>query len=190
MKVLDVGCGRAKAPDAIGLDLNPDTLADVLADVNQRAWPFADDTFDRVLCRHIVEHVVDMMAFLEEVHRVSKPGAMVEIVTPHFSNRYSFTDPTHVRHLAWRSFDYFTGESTAPVPTFWERAMQLRHPIPSFYTQTRFCLRHRFLDFGSPFRWLGVQWLANRWPDFYELYLTFLFPARDLYVELEVIKRQ
>jgi hypothetical protein len=35
---------------------------------------------------------------------------------------------------------------------------------------------------------VGIQWLANRFPDFYELYLAFIFPARDLYVTLEVIK--
>lgn len=188
MSVLDVGCGQAKTPGAVGLDLNPASQADVLADANHRPWPFADNSFERVVCRHVVEHVTDMIAFFEEIHRVSKPGAVVEIVTPHFSNRYSFTDPTHVRHLAWRSFDYFTGESVAPAPTFWQRALETRHPIPGFYTQPQFRCRRRFLDFGRPFRWLGVQWLANSSPDWYELYLAFLFPARDLYIELEVAK--
>lgn len=188
MRILDVGCGQTKTPGAIGVDISANTQADVLADVNRRPWPFGDNTFEQLICRHIIEHVVDLVAFLEEVHRVSKPGAVVKIVTPHFSNRYSFTDPTHLRHLAWRSFDYFTGESAGAVPTLWERALELRHPIPSLYTRTRFRLRRRFLDFGRPFRWLGIQWLANRWPDLYEQYLPFLFPARDLYVELEAVK--
>ncbi|MFQ5611540.1 MAG: methyltransferase domain-containing protein [Anaerolineae bacterium] len=188
MRILDVGCGQAKTPGAIGLDNNPFTEADVLVDVDHQPWPFRDNSFERVVCRHIVEHVVDMIAFFEEVHRVSKAGAVVEIVTPHFSNRYSFTDPTHLRHLAWRSFDYFTGESVQPTLTFWDRAFQIRHPIPGFYTQARFRRRRALIDFGRPFRLLGLQWLANRWPDFYEMYLTFLLPARDLYVTLEVLK--
>jgi SAM-dependent methyltransferase len=186
--ILDIGCGQAKTPGAIGIDVNPVSQANVLADVNLCPWPLADDTFDRVVCRHIVEHVVDMVAFLEEAFRVCTPGAVVEITTPHFSNRYSFTDPTHVRHLSWRSFDYFTGESTTTTPTLLERALELRHPIPSFYTQIRFRLHHRCLHFGRPFRVMGIRWIANRFPDFYELYLAFLFPARDLYVELEAVK--
>src|SRR5512136_1393821 len=111
MRMLDVGCGQAKRAGAVGIDLNPASGADVLADVDARHWPFADSSFDRIVCRHIVEHVQDPLAFMEEAHRVGKAGAVVEIVTPHFSNRYSYTDPTHRRHLAWRSFDYLTGES-------------------------------------------------------------------------------
>jgi ubiquinone/menaquinone biosynthesis C-methylase UbiE len=187
-KILDVGCGQAKTVGAIGMDMNPATQADILADANNLPWPFKANAFDRIVCRHIVEHVTDLILFMEEVHRVGRPGAVVEIITPHFSNRYSFTDPTHLRHLGWRSFDYFTAESAAPHPTFWQRAFESCHPIPSFYTATRFHPQHRFLDFGRPFRVFGIQWLANRCPDFYEHYLTFILPARDLHFVLEVSK--
>lgn len=186
MRILDIGCGQNKTPGAIGVDVNPVTQADVLADVERTALPFADDAFDKVVCRHIVEHVADMVAFLEEVHRVSKPGSVVQIVTPHFSNRYSFTDPTHVRHLAWRSLDYFSGEPF--YSSLLSRLFETRHPIPGFYSRSHFRIRRRFLDFGRIHRWLGIQALANRFPDFYEHYLTFLFPARDLHFELEVVK--
>jgi len=188
LRILDVGCGKAKIPGAIGFDILPTSPADLLADAGRRAWPFAANTFDHIVCRHIIEHVPDVLAFMAEAHRVGRAGALVSIITPHFSNRYSYTDPTHVRHLAWRSFDYFTAESAAPRPTLWERALELRHPIPAFYSAVRFRRRRTFLSFGRPFWWLGIQALANRWPDLYEHYLAFLWPARDLYVELEVIK--
>jgi SAM-dependent methyltransferase len=188
MKILDLGCGHNKTPGAIGIDLVPGSQADIVYDLDLYPWPLADDSFERVVCKHIAEHVAGLVQFMGEIHRVSRAGAVVEVVTPHFSNRYSFTDPTHVRHLAWRSFDYFTGGSAATAPTFWERALELRHPIPGFHSRTRFLLRSRFLDFGRPFRWLGIQWLANRFPDFYELYLAFIFPARDLYFVLQVVK--
>lgn len=188
MPILDIGCGNAKEHGAIGIDSNPTTQADIIHDLNIFPWPLEDSHFDRIICRHVVEHVNDMIKFMEETHRIAKPGAIIEIVTPHFSNRYSFTDPTHIRHLAWRSFDYFTGEASRSTPTLWERIWEIRHPVPGFYTQTRFCHRHRFLDFGRPFRWSGIQWLANHQPDLYEAYLAFIFPARDLYITLEVIK--
>ncbi|HXF69539.1 MAG TPA: class I SAM-dependent methyltransferase [Thermoflexus sp.] len=48
-RVLDVGCGRAKRPGAIGLDINPLSDADVTADLDRRPWPFASNSFDRIL---------------------------------------------------------------------------------------------------------------------------------------------
>jgi len=170
------------------MDINPTSQADVRANLDHRPWPFADACFERILCRHVLEHIADPVGFMAEVHRVARSGAIVSIVTPHFSNRYSYTDPPHRRHLAWRSFDCFTGESAQVAPTFWDRVFELRHPIPSASRENHFCMRGRFLRFGRPFRWLGVQWLANRFPDFYEHYLAFIFPARDLYVELEVTR--
>lgn len=188
MKILDLGCGQHKTPGAIGIDLIPGSQADIIYNLEIYPWPLADNSFERVVCKHIVEHVTDLVRFMEEVHRVSRNGAVVEIVTPHFTNRYSFADPTHVRHMAWLSLDYFTGGYAPSDLTLCERALELRHPIPSFYSPSRFRLRSRLLDFGRPFRWLGVQWLANRFPDFYELYLAFIFPARDIYVVLQVVK--
>lgn len=185
--ILDVGCGLNKTPGAIGIDINPFTEADVLVDINLFPWPFSSNTFDRIVCRHIVEHVVDLVRFMEEVYRVGTPGGIVEIVTPHFSNRYSYTDPTHLRHLAWRSFDYFVEPANRPLSRL-DRLLELRHPIPRFYSRAHFRVRRRFLDFGRPYRWLGIQKFANQWPDLYELYLAFVFPARDLYLELEIVK--
>ncbi len=187
-RVLDIGCGQAKWPGAIGLDISPFSAADVIADVNWRPWPFADSTFDRIICKHIIEHVADMLGFMEEVYRIARVGAMVEIVTPHFSNRYSFTDPTHLRHLGWRSWEYFAGGRAVQNPNLIQRFWETQHSIPGFYTRARFRIVARRLDFARPYRWMGVQNLANRFPDFYELYLCFIFPARDLYITLEVIK--
>lgn len=186
--ILDVGCGQAKHPGAVGLDINPLSDADVIADLNQRPWPFAENTFDHILCKHIVEHIADLPDFLEELHRIARPGAVVEIVTPHFSNRYSFTDPTHLHHLGWHSLDYFAGGKTVSALNLAQRFLETQHPIPGFYTRALFRIIHRRLSFARPYRWLGIQWLANRFPDSYELYLTFIFPARDLYLTLEVIK--
>jgi len=38
--ILDVGCGNNKTPGAIGLDVNPRTQADVLADADRHPLPF------------------------------------------------------------------------------------------------------------------------------------------------------
>lgn len=187
MKILDIGCGNAKAPGALGIDSNPGTQADVVHDLNVFPWPLDSDAFDRVVCSHIVEHVADLMKFMEEAHRVSRAGARIEIVTPHFSSRFSYTDPTHVRHLGLRSFDYFMARRPLRH-TLWTRAFETEFAVPDFYVRPLFRLARAHLRLARPFRLTGLELLANRLPDFYELYLTWVFPARDLYFTLEVLK--
>jgi ubiquinone/menaquinone biosynthesis C-methylase UbiE len=187
MRTLDVGCGIAKAPEAVGIDHDPRSQADVVHDLNNYPWPLDSDTFDRILCSHIVEHVADVPRFMGEIHRLGKAGTRVEMVTPHFSNRYSYTDPTHVHHLSLRAFDFFT----VPVPrqqTVLTRAFETQHPLPEFYVRQMFRPVMTHLRMARPFRLVGLQYIANRFPDFYELYLAFILPARDIYVQLEIVK--
>ena len=187
MSILDVGCGTAKTPGAVGIDFNPATAADIVHDLNQYPWPLQDNAFDRIVCNHIVEHVTDLIRFMEEIHRVGRPGALVEIVTPHFSSRFSYTDPTHLRHLSLFSLDYFI-EHAAFQPSLISRALETQSPVADFYSQARFRKVRAHLRFARPFRLAGVQWLANRFPHFYEAYWAFVFPARDLYFTLRIVK--
>jgi len=187
MNILDVGCGNAKTPGAVGLDFNPATAADIVHDLNQYPWPLASDHFDKVVCSHIVEHIADLIRLMEEVHRVGCAGALVEIVTPHFSNRFSYTDPTHLRHLGLRSFDYFTARRTLRLNLI-TRFFETQYTVPDFYVKPLFSLERAHMRLARPFRLAGLQWFANHFPDFYELYLTYLFPARDLYFTLKILK--
>src|SRR5262245_34716672 len=108
---LDVGCGTRKAePGAIGIDRAPGSAADIVWDLDQYPWPLETNRFARVHMSHIVEHVADLMRTMAEVHRVARPSALVYITTPHFSSHNSYVDPTHVRHLAAASFEYFNGK--------------------------------------------------------------------------------
>ncbi|MGC8880230.1 MAG: class I SAM-dependent methyltransferase [Anaerolineae bacterium] len=186
-RILDIGCGVAKYPGAIGIDYDPNSRADILFDLNCYPWPLRSDAFDHFICNHIVEHISDTVRFMCEIHRLGKIGACVQIVTPHFSNRYSYTDPTHVHHFSLRTFDCFVAPRTVKSNLF-TRAFETQHPLPKFYRNPMFQLVSAQLQLARPFRLMGLQRFANRFPDFYELYLAFIFPARDIYVELRVIK--
>lgn len=187
MRALDIGCGSAKTPGAVGIDLDPISQADLLHDLNQYPWPLASDAFDRIICSHIIEHVANIPRFMQEVHRVGVPGARVRVTTPHFSNRYSYTDPTHVHHLGIRTLECFTLPPTRK-PTILMRAFETQHPLPDFGSHSRFRSIGASLHMARPFRLLGVQRLANRFSDFYELYLAFILPARDMTIDLEIVK--
>jgi len=187
MDILDVGCGAAKTPGAVGIDFNPSTAADIVHDLDVYPWPLPDNAFDVIVCRHIVEHVTDLIRFMEEVHRIGRPGAQVEIVTPHFSSRFSYTDPTHLRHLSLFSLDYFVDHPPFKPPLI-SRIFETQSPVSDFYTTVRFEKLRAHLRLPRPWRVSGIQWLANRFPHFYESYGCFVFPARDLYFTLRVVK--
>ena len=55
-------------------------LAKVKMDVH--AIPFADDTFDALMCNHVLEHVADDKQALAEFFRVLKPGGWAILQVP------------------------------------------------------------------------------------------------------------
>ncbi|MDG2371469.1 MAG: methyltransferase domain-containing protein [Flavobacteriaceae bacterium] len=55
-------------------------LADVKA--NLCNLPFEDDTYDLILCNHVLEHIIDDTKAMEEVYRVLKPGGRAILQVP------------------------------------------------------------------------------------------------------------
>lgn len=179
-RVLDFGCGRRRYPGAIGVDLNPDSAADVLADLDRPPYPFAANSFDLIWCDGILEHLTDLVRVMEELHRLARPGGRVVITTPYFSSVDAFTDPTHRHYFAARSFDYFTGDF--PEYGFYSRARFIRRRVEiSFWALPR-------LGGLRPQHLLGAHWLANRLTSVYERFFAFLLPAQTIRYELEAVK--
>ncbi len=188
MKILDLGCGKRKVPGAIGVDIDPCSSADIIFDLNRTPYPFQDNVFDRVYARHILEHLEDIVAVMKEIHRISKPGAHLLILTPHFSSYSSFTDISHKHHFASGSFDIFDpslcGEKKPDYPTF--RILEKRLFFDLIFKKIRV---GRFQ--GIPiFKILGWEALANLFLPTYERFFSFAFPSggTDLMIKMEVIK--
>ena len=168
--VLDVGCGSSKHPGAVGLDISADTDADVVHDLDDLPLPFEDASFDQVLMQDVIEHVAEPIRLMEELHRICRAGARIQLRTPHFSSALAYGDPTH-RHY----FGRIAIESLA-------------EPRFAHYTAIRFRVVHITLDLWFPFRALGIGWLANRFPGPYESYFAFRFPTMNIRAEFEVLK--
>lgn len=172
MKILNLGSGKKQAGEnEFTVDKNSSVSPDLVHDLNIFPWPVETGTFDEVICQDVIEHVTDVVRTLEEIHRVSKPGAIVRIKTPHYSCSNSYTDPTHLHHLGYFSFDYFTGENQ------W-----------GFYSPVRFKKKKSFLHFYPALHNKLVFRLANKWPEAYEKYWAWIFPAWFMSFELEVLK--
>ena len=180
-KILDVGCGWNKTPGAIGMDANPRTHADVIHDLGSVPYPFPDDEFDEIICRHVAEHVPEVMSFISELHRIAKPGGRIKITTPHYSNPDWATDPTHRNHFNSYSFNCFVDE---------------RQLFP-FYTEVRLRPLRTYVSLANLWRVFGLELLVNldqRSPafrftrKFWEFYLSTILRGKELQFEFEVIK--
>ncbi|MET0649295.1 MAG: class I SAM-dependent methyltransferase [Pyrinomonadaceae bacterium] len=181
MKILDIGCGKHKTPGAVGMDSNPRSDADVLHDLDVVPYPFPDDEFDVVVGNQVIEHVDDVLAVVAELYRVTKPGGLIRLDTPHFSDIASYTDPTHKHHLTTESFAYFTGD----------------RPDFDFYSHVRLRPRLVRVTMLKLWRALGFELAVNacnRRPAlrflrrFWEQYLCFVVRGKTIYFEFEVIK--
>jgi SAM-dependent methyltransferase len=169
-KILELGCGANKTPGAVGVDRVAGPGVDVVCDLSRFPWPFPDNTFDEVRLSHILEHLDEVLRVMEEIHRIARPGAQVLIWTPHYSSMNSWTDPTHCVHMGFHSMDLFTKDARYN------------------YTSARYAIAEKRITFGKGLLcWPGK--IINAWsPDSFEKYFAFIFPARDLFFRLQVLK--
>lgn len=174
---LNLGCGARPWPGFYGVDRVALPGVDIIADLNQPLSLLPDDSVDEVYTRHTLEHVDALLPLMAELHRVTRAGGRIEIIVPHFSNPYGYSDPTHVRFFGLYSFFYFSDEADQP-----------RRKVPAFYSPARFTvesvrihpLRQSFLG-----RAVGslVKWVINRSVsrlDWYERNLCRWLPADSI----------
>jgi SAM-dependent methyltransferase len=94
-RVLDAGCGsgrlftydlRGRASLIVGVDLvsdvdqNPNIDAPLRASLT--ALPFASETFDLIICKHVLEHLETPESAFRELARVLGPHGRLLILTP------------------------------------------------------------------------------------------------------------
>lgn len=167
-KVLVLGSGEIRRPGALHVDRNSEARPDVVHDLDHYPWPLSGDQFEHVSAEHVLEHLAEPDRALREIHRVSVSGALVDVVTPHYSSPESWNDLTHRYHFGLAAFrPYYAG---------------------SYKTPRLFSLVHRRLRFGKGFPgWPG--WLLSRISlEVYEKYFCFIFPARNMEIRLQVVK--
>jgi SAM-dependent methyltransferase len=168
-KVLDVGCGHrpyreiftgseyfgVDTPVSYGEGSSPDAWA------SAEGLPFADGSFDCMVCTEVLEHLEDPERAVEEMARVLKPGGCLILSAP-------FIWPVHE---APRDFHRFTNyglnsllaagrfEVTASIQRggFWSVMVQLASD--RWYHAGR---GSRLLSAVSDRLWGALQWAARR----------------------------
>jgi len=129
---LDIGCGKAKQPGFVGLDMDPESGADIIHDL-RKGIPLGDNEVDLLIASHILEHLPNTLFIMKEIHRVCKNNAQVAISVPHYQSQGAWGDPTHVRAFSEIAFHYFDKD----------------HPLYSIYNH------------GATFKIEHLKWSIN-----------------------------
>ena len=154
-KILDIGCGKNKVAGALGLDIDKSANPDILYDLNSYPYPIKDKEFNKIYAKHVIEHVNDPLLFIQECYRILKDGGTIFVEIPHFSSRVAYSEPDHKRF-----FSYFM--------------------FSGLVSKTKFRKVKQKITFYKTFRLAGISALANRFPDGYERFWTYIFPAENV----------
>lgn len=172
---LNLGSGPSRKQGLYSLDHLELEGVDILADLNEPLDLLPDNCTEYVYSRHALEHIQNFLPLMRELHRITKPGGRIEVVVPHFSNPYFYSDPTHVRFFGLYTMYYFVGPSKQPGS----------RKVPSFYSDIRFDIESIHIEFYgnslldkvvAPFMLRFVNHSIS-FQDFYERRLCHLFHA-------------
>jgi predicted SAM-dependent methyltransferase len=158
---LDIGCGAHKHPGALGVDRRSLPEVAVVCDFDH-GLPFRDGSVTTVYLHNIVEHMDDLVTFMEELYRICEPGAKIYVRTPYYASREAFVDPTHVRYITEATFEYFD--------------------YPNYYgLKTNFKIRSTYFKMRKPFKFMPGY--------FQKRFRRYLWNACiEMDIELEAVK--
>lgn len=104
---LHLGCGTVIKSGWINHDIFPLPGVDVVHDLREFPWPFEDGQFEEVYMKDVLEHLPDTIRTMEELYRITQPGAKVFIAVPYWNSAPALGDPTHVRFFNEHTFFFF-----------------------------------------------------------------------------------
>lgn len=103
---LNLGCCDTKIPGFIGVDVCPP--ADVIFDLRNYPWPWADSSVDEVKAFDVFEHLPDKRQTMNELWRILKPGGIARLQIPHATDGDGgHCDPTHCSYWTTSDFEYY-----------------------------------------------------------------------------------
>jgi len=76
---LDLGAGKSTKA-SISVDINKEFRPDIVADV--QCLPIRHETFDSVICSHVIEHVEDLNRAIDEMKRVLRKNGIAIFFLP------------------------------------------------------------------------------------------------------------
>lgn len=127
----NLGCGDKIKEGFVNIDKYDTFSPDKVMDLEQLPWDLPSASAEYVLMNHVLEHIGAssdiFLGIMQELYRICKPGAVVEINVPHPLHKNFRTDPTHVRRISASTLEMFSkkhaeqhqraGSATTPLAT-------------------------------------------------------------------------
>lgn len=122
---LNLGCGNLPRQGYVNVDITPYEGVDQQVDLNVVPWPWENDSVDEVYASDALEHFaplgrgagqLNILAVMGEIHRILRPGGLVELIIPSTDGPGAFQDPTHVTYWNKNTFLYFVERGPYSIP--------------------------------------------------------------------------
>lgn len=111
---INLGAGEDAFEGWINVDMIDLPNIDVVHNLMNFPYPFEDNSADEIKAVDVIEHLPPyigedhgVIKFLEECHRILKPGGVLYMQTPGWRAEFLWIDPTHVRGFDIQSMDFF-----------------------------------------------------------------------------------
>ncbi len=110
-KKINIGGGLKRYDGFLNLDIDPNTNPDYLINLDDLnlQLPFDDNSVSEVRAWHVLEHIGNgYFRLMQELYRVCKNGAIVDIQVPHPFHEVYLNDATHKRPITVEGMRLFS----------------------------------------------------------------------------------
>lgn len=179
MSKLNLGCGEDYRKGFVNLDISDKVKKDYKINIEDGLRQFKDNIFDYVYSRHVLEHINPgkLLFTMDEIHRVCKPGAIVDIYVPHFSCGKTYQSYDHLTFMSWFTF---IGNDFNKFKTIKRKLSFMRAELP--YTGKP--ILNKLSKIINPI----LSFLPNKFPFIYERFFCWVYPMEEIHFKFEVIK--
>jgi len=106
---INIGSGDTKYDDYFTIDYDKNSNPDYVVDLEKEKLPFEDNSVEVVIAHHIFEHLGEgYFHCLQELYRVCKHGAIIDVKVPHPRHDAYLADPTHRRPITPMGLNLFS----------------------------------------------------------------------------------
>ncbi len=186
--VVEMGCGEhKKVSTSIGIDLVALPGVDIVHNLENGLAFIPDNSVDEISSSHVLEHIINFEALMNDIHRILKKDGLHKVTVPHFSNPHYYSDWTHKRFFGLYTFEYFSKI----------KDQDLNRKVHDFYVNFHFKVVSRRFNFKtnlSPRNIFNIVIAdplfnsSNYMKELYEDKFAFMIPCKEIYYEMKPVK--
>lgn len=114
LKKVELGCGKYKLEGYIGVDRYELPGVDVVCDLNG-PFPFEDSSIDVIWACHSLEHLSNIEHTMNEIYRICKHGAIVQILAPYYMTSLNLANHFHLSAFNEDTMRLFSNNHTIMI---------------------------------------------------------------------------